>query len=314
MWFDPSMDIFRTNFSVGGQPIYNVEVDTGSAGLIIPITQIDVSTLGPPVGTGVAEYGTWGSFYFTTYAPQVDFGNGMVTAPIPIGVVDQVQECQNNVCSFIPQEDWWQDPNIKPLIGVGPYYAVGAYTGDRIASPPRAMPGNLSNGFLFTGYVDQGSLTFGENPLPAIASVPGWFYTDLAIDVTYSDPAYCPDSSASNCTTGIQLVKSNAVIDSGGLGGGLSTSMLPAVLDEWKPGDALPPYTTISVYTPDGKTLLYSTAVTAETSDLILPSVWEPGLGFNTGIIPFLQGPIYFSYTPAPEPADKNYGGTTYFD
>ena len=37
-------------------------------------------------------------------------------------------------------------------------------------------------------------------------------------------------------------------------------------------------------------------------------------LGFNTGIIPFLQGPIYFSYTPAyvPNP-DDFYGGTAYF-
>lgn len=52
----------------------------------------------------------------------------------------------------------------------------------------------------------------------------------------------------------------------------------------------------------------------AQVAESDSPELWPTSLGFNTGIIPFLQGPIYFSYTPAyvPNP-DDFYGGTAYF-
>jgi hypothetical protein len=297
MWFDPSMNIYRTNMLVGGQPVYNVEVDTGSAGLIVPITQIDVDTLGPSTGAGVAKYGDWGRFYFHAYTPQLDFGNGMVSAPTEIGVFYKVEAFGVE----IPQEDWWQYGYIKPLIGVGPY------TGDTenpLASPLRQMPGKLNDGFLFTGFVNESTLTFGANPLPGVTSVPGWFYTTLSIEVSFEGES-----------TGIQEIRQYAVIDSGGLGGGVSLDKLPGNLQGLSVGDPLPKGTTISVYTADQQTLLYTTTV-GDEFDLFVPSVWENNLGFNTGSIPFMQGPIYFSYTPTYNPVgpDDSFGGTAVFD
>lgn len=230
----------------------------------------------------------------------------MVSAPTMVGVFYAVEECAGSNCVTIPQEDWWQYGNIKPLVGVGPYTGDGS---NPLASPLRSMPGSLSEGFLFDGNVNAAALTFGPNPLQNGTSVPGWFYTTLLIDVSYQGES-----------TGVQVINQNAVIDSGGLGGGLSETMLPDNLQQIvKFGDPLPEGTTIDVYT-EGELpgtppiLLYSVTV-GDEFDLYRPSVWTPTLGFNTGNLPFMQGPIYFSYTPTyyPTGPDDSFGGTAVF-
>ena len=156
-----------------------------------------------------------------------------------------------------------------------------------------------------------GALTFGANPLPPVNSVDGWFYTTaLMLEVTYD----C-DNKPKTCSTGIIPV--TGTIDSGGLGGGVSPSMLPKTISP-SLGQPLPNGTTISVYQPDGKTLIYTTTVDS-SNGMPLTEVWDPDLNFNTGIIPFFQGPIYFSYTPTytpqgPPPNGLGYGGTAEFD
>ncbi len=80
----------------------------------------------------------------------------------------------------------------------------------------------------------------------------------------------------------------------------------------------LPNGTTISVYQPDGATLIYTTTVDS-SNGMPVTEVWDTDLHFNTGIIPFFQGPIYFSYTPTytpqgPPPNGTGYGGTAVFD
>ena len=199
--------------------------------------------------------------------------------------------------------------------GRGAYCPCRPVGAQQTAETPDS-PGSLGQGFLVNGPLYPGSstgeLTFGANPLPAVTPVAGSFYTNLAIDVTYQNEAYCHDDPAS-CRTGIQYV--TGTIDSGGLGGGLSPSVLPPALSNWQVGDSLPVGTTISVYTADSKTLLYTTTV-KEGDGLPVPEVWDPNLDFNTGILPFFQGPIYFSYTPTYTPVgpDGSYGGTAVFD
>jgi hypothetical protein len=177
---------------------------------------------------------------------------------------------------------------------------VGPYTGADISSPLLTLPGGLAQGLLID--MPAGRLTFGANPLPKVASLPGWFYTTATVKITYNGLS-------------VTTKPATTTIDSGGIGGGASGDMLPPTmnLDLYDP---LPAGTIIELFTPDGSTLLYRTTVTdAQVTAGQAPELWPTSFGFNTGVIPFLQGPIYFSYTPAyvPNP-DDFYGGTTEFD
>ena len=275
--YDSQADYMTVDVGVGGTPL-TVEIDTGSAGLVVPMTMIDVSTLGPQTGTGTIQYADWGVFTYAVYTPSLDFGNGMSTASTPIGVIAQVQECSvNRMYGHSPVGMVRAEvaEAINPTMGVDPF------TGGPISSPVPTLPAGLGQGLLFDEPAKQ--LTFGANPLTSGTPVAGWFYTNLAVSIQYGDE-----------TTSIKPV--TATIDSGGIGGGVTTNMLPPNL-ELGVGDPLPVGTTIRVYTADGQTLLYTTTVGQDEG--YGPSVWPYQLGFNTGIIPFLQGPIYFSYLPA---------------
>ncbi len=117
-------------------------------------------------------------------------------------------------------------------------------------------------------------MQFGPNPLPGYASVTGAPITTL--DVKFNDGALHQTGGA--------------YIDSGGLGGSV-----PDNLGAPNTNNYLPPGTTVSVYTPDGSTLLYTTTV-GNQQTAIVSSLF--GGFFNTGIAPFLQHPIYLSYSP----------------
>lgn len=306
--------------TVNGQPL-KVELDTGSAGLVVTLNQVDENNLGPTLGVQyTGGYADWARFTYTVYEMPLDFGNGMVTAGTPIGVINDILELVDGTWVSVPRSKWSEDKYTvilpEPVLGVGPY------TGYPIASPLRTLPGSLSEGFLINGPLSvngqvpadnaSGTLTFGDNPLPAVTSVEGWFYTPaLMLEVSYD----CANQSETKCSTGIIPV--TGTIDSGGLGGGVSPNMLPDTINAGV-GESLPDGTVISVYQPDGKTLIYTTTVDSGNG-MPLAEVWNPDLDFNTGILPFFQGPIYFSYTPTytptgPPPDGTGYGGTAIFD
>ncbi|WP_231748844.1 PecA family PE domain-processing aspartic protease [Mycobacterium sp. M26] len=277
--------------SIGGQAFLPIEVDTGSSGLLIPITQIDVSTLEPTGVTNITEYGGSQRDYYTEYRTSIDFGNGMVTQSTVIGVIDRVTELKDGVWVEVPQEDW-----TKPKYAIDAVMGVcwGA-DGGGLSSPIHDLPTGLNQGFLLNLPATQ--LVFGANPLTPVTTVSGWYATTLAAQVSYRgvDSAITP------------IVK-NVVIDSGGLGGSVPRDVLPSTLSDYEVDDYLPVGTTVSYYTSDGQTLLFSTTVTQEQYDAgNAPSVSSFSDGANTGIAPFLLGPIYFSYTPADF-------GTVYFN
>ena len=307
--YSSAVDYASIRVTVNDTPV-SVEVDTGSAGLIVPITMLDSSNLGPTMGTtGMTQFAEWGRFYYEVHQATLDFGNGIVTAGTPIGVVYAAEELDKEG-QWVPiPQDKWSEPKyaaeLAPVMGVGPY------TGDPLSSPVRTLPGSLGQGVLFNGLSipnPVGRLVFGADPLPGGTTVDGWFYTTLQIDVTYKSEADCTDDP-SRCTTGKQSV--TATIDSGGIGGGLSKSMLPQVLSSWEVTDSLPVGTEIAVYTADGETLLYTTTVTAD-NQLPVPTVWVPSLGFNTGILPFFQRSLYFDYSPQGSGVGTGSGQTTF--
>lgn len=278
--------------SVGGGPITPTEIDTGSSGLEIPITQVNADNIGQPTGvTGMTEFGSWGKFYYTEYKTSVDFGNGLVTAPTDIGVITRVSELINGTWTDIPQSEW-SDPKYAVDANMGVCWGTDS---GGLASPVHALPGSLDQGLLLNE--PAGQLVFGANPLPPVSTVSGWYSTTLDIQTSYKD-----------VQSGVQQIVDNVTIDSGGLGGNIPDDVLAASLSNYHVGDYLPAGTTVSVYTADGQTELYTMTVSpADYTAGSGPSVSTKSDGFNTGIFPFLQGPIYFSYTPANQ-------GTTTFD
>jgi hypothetical protein len=292
--FTNPADYTTVNISIGGS-LVSVEVDTGSPGLIVPITEVDVANLGPALAEGYFEYGdpTWGYFYYTVYKTPLDFGNGIVTEPTNIGVVYRVSE-QDADGQFvdIPRSEW-SDPQYQISANMGVSYDVDLpVSPDSLSSPIVALPGDLGHGFL----IDQpaGQITFGSNPKKGYTSFADWWFTTLGVQVGYN-------SGESN----IDVIDNNAIVDSGGGFGDIPISALPTSLSYLQVGDQLPPGTTVTVYTPDGQTVVYTSTVTQAT---VAPYVSADVDGMSTGLFPFLQGPIYFGYYP------QNTGGTVTFD
>jgi hypothetical protein len=141
-----------------------------------------------------------------------------------------------------------------------------------------ALPGTLDQGALINE--SQGMLEFGPNPLAGGVSVAGAPTTSLDVAVNNGP-----------------LVPVSVFIDSGGVDGSIPSS----VLDTGQTSGIVPAGTTISVYTSNGQTLLYSYTTTGTDG----PSV-TTGNGMNTGYIPFEEGPVYIGESP------PGFGTTTF--
>ncbi|WP_231981951.1 PecA family PE domain-processing aspartic protease [Mycobacterium sp. E2327] len=253
------------NLSVGGGPTASVIVDTGSKGLILPPQDVNTATLGAPTGSGSVVYGEPGNTLtvnYNTYTTTVNFGNGIVTQPTTVAVVTSATQ---TIAFFFT--------NPVPTSQVPAILGVGVNSGGPVAtSPVTALPGSFGQGLLIDE--PKGVMQFGPNPLPAIASVTGAPSTTLDIRIN----------------NGAMQQTSGAFIDSGGLYG-----YVPDNLNPPNSGGYLPAGTTISVYTPNGATLLYTTTVGSQQTSVVSSLL---GGNFNTGIAPFLQDPIYLSYSP----------------
>lgn len=275
--YKPAVNYSTTPITVLGKS-FEVEFDSGAPGLVIPYTQLDTELLGPPTGQfGKIEYGepVWQKIYYQIYEIPVDFGNGIVTAPIPVGVIYMAEEKDSN-------DNWNPIPPLKwPEKDVVADLGVASGIADGIASPVRGLPGNLADGILVDLSADNlPSITFGPSTIQG-NTVPGWWYATLDYEVI---------SPAGN-SSGIKTITNQAIIDTGGLGGVVPREYLPADLIDKK---KLPLGTVVKVYNPESQKLLYTTTVT-QTGDAYDTYI-QPSF-LNTGIAPYRQGPIYLAYT-----------------
>ena len=167
-----------------------------------------------------------------------------------------------------------------------------------------ALPGRLNEGVLINA--PAGYLEFGPNPLPAALTVPGSPIASLEVQIG----------------TG-PLTPVTAAIDSGGLAGAIPSSLAGNNVVLSPPGlpftvnETLAPGTQISVYTSNGATLLYQYTTTAADTPVVVPGDTTT-VPFNTGLVPFLQQPVYIangpnSGSPGFAPFAPNVG-TTIFD
>ncbi len=245
--------------SINGGPSTPVLVDTGSSGLVVTRASVgDAAPLGSPTSTGTSGYSGGLTYSYTSYKTTVDFGNGIVTEPTDVAIVDTADAAK--ALAFFQQLG-----GASGVLGIG---ANAAGPGPSI--PTTALPGDLSQGVflyqsLFLGIA--GVMVFGPNPLPSRTSVAG------------APDAYLTVKVGNNTTTNV-----GAIIDSGGVYGTILSSMIGGKT-------SVPVGTRISVYTPDG-VLLYTYTVTSYNA----PTVITSGL-INTGYVPYQHGPVYLDYT-----------------
>jgi hypothetical protein len=324
----------QVSVSVNGGPTVPVEVDTGSAGLILPISDIGLQHLGLPTGFHLVTYGTSvqsATDFALTFNTTINFGNGIVTAPtqvsVPIFTVEHLSVSLINPISIplpgglppieissLPVTIAYPDlPPFTNLLSLGGPGGVGILGVGPSATAPgtpvtTALPGQLSQGVLINA--PGGYLQFGANPLPGVVSVPGSPVTTLDVQIGNGP-----------------LTSVTAAIDSGGLFGSVPSSLIgssavvPITADGLPVsfGQELAPGTQISVYTSNGQTLLYQFTTTATESPVVVPGQASSTDIFNTGIVPFLDGPVYIANgpntgSPGIPPAFSPNVGTTIFD
>ena len=301
----------QVSVSVNGGKTIPVTVDTGSAGLVIPINDIGLQHLGLPTGFHTFTYGTSQqnlTEYAISFNTTINFGNGIVTAPtevnVPIFSVEHLNLSLINPMTIdlpfglspieiskIPLTIAYPDippfTHTFPVGGSGAQGILGVGASGLEPSNPvtTALPGQLSDGVLINAPGHY--LEFGPNPLTPGVSVPGSPITTLDVQINNGP-----------------LTTVTAAIDAGGQYGSIPSSLVPSTVPVTSPGlpvsfgEALPPGTEISVYTSNGQTLLYQFTTTATQSPVVTPGTPSASNIFNTGFVPFMDQPIYIANGP----------------
>lgn len=276
--FTVPMDVNLTtqpviSVSVGGGAQTDVLVDTGAAGLVLPIWNINpFGITGLPTGFNIGQFGGALNYFYLELPTTVTFTaeNGdTVTADTTVDAVLFAFPADLNPFGSWSIYDYLAGSSTG-VLGIGPN-ALGP-TPDHI--PTADLPGTLGNGVL----IDQpgGRLIFGDNPLAGGTVVEGAPWADLKVSINDSTP------------TDVR-----GVIDSGGVYGTMPSSVLGGVTPT--ANGTLPDGTTIAVYTKDG-TPLYSYTVGSQAGEVRSPVVIGPNGGMNTGNWLFGQQPVYINY------------------
>ena len=253
------------NASVGtGSPV-PLLVDTGSAGLVIPFTDVGGLTgllrLGIPLGLGISGYSGGLDYVYATYNAPVNFGGGLVTPATPVNVElfafpTNLSTLVNNGFTF---QSFFAGDGASGVLGVGPNA-----TGPGPSIPTQALPGTFGQGLLINQTAGSPYLQFGAAPTDVgsvLASLPGSPITNL------------------NVTVGSTTTQVPSIVDSGGVQGTLLTSL------NAQPGQH------IVVTDPTTGTVLYDYTYNGSYSPVPISS----GL-MNTGNLIFQKHPVYINY------------------
>lgn len=283
--FTVPMDVNLTtqpviNLSVGGGPQTEVLVDTGAAGLVMPIWNINpFGITGLPTGFNIGQFGGALNYFYVELPTTVTFtgeGGDTLTADTTVDAVLFAFPSD-----FNPFGSWSIESYLAGtatgILGIGPN-ALGP-TPDHI--PTADLPGTLGNGVL----IDQagGQLIFGDNPYEGGIVINGAPWAPLYVSVNGSTP------------TGV-----NGVIDSGGVFGTMPSSALTG--SGVTPVNGQLPYgTNVRVYTSGGQLLYqYNVGTTPYSDDPADGFVRSPfvtnGTSMNTGNWLFAQQPVYIDY------------------
>ncbi|OBI94209.1 PecA family PE domain-processing aspartic protease [Mycobacterium sp. 1245805.9] len=257
------------NVAVGGGGFGPVLVDTGSTGLVVPLRNVGgifgLLSLGLPVGFGTGGYSGGLNYLYATFDAPVNFGNGLVTARTPVNV--ELFSWPSSLQAAMTHGWGWRSyfaaDGVTGVLGVGPNAG-----GPGPSIPTQALPAPYNQGLLINEVGANPYLQFGAPPnsMVPIATLNGSPVTTLGIStgpLGFFGPQYTV----------------NAVIDSGGVQGTIPTGLNAA------------PGTAVYVWAPNGH-LLYSYVYDGTYFPTPSPYI------MNTGALPFLEHPVYISYSP----------------
>jgi hypothetical protein len=262
-------------------------VDTGSSGLVIPDTDLGSNffsqlealyALGTPTG-GLQESGYSGGveyFYLTYNDVPVTYADGLTTdGPVDVEVYSYDP---SNFLSFFTNDTFQNFLTGNDVSGI---LGIGENTAGPTTSPFEDY-GNVTVDITNPG-AGTGTLIVGGDP------VSGTSLSGAPISTEYISI----DHGA------LQAVSND--VDSGGVGGSIPVSLFtPSEYDSTS--GLVNPGTTIALYADkNGTEELYSYTVTAADD----PSVTS-ATTMDSGVEPFLLGPISMEYSPAGT-------GTTFF-
>ena len=263
--------------SVDGGSSVPLLVDTGSSGLVIPWQDLGLlQTLELGLPTGISESGYSGGvdyLYLTYNSVPVDYLNGSTDVLSTNGPVDvEVYSWDPGNLGSLFTDDAFQ--NFLTSNEVSGILGVGENASGPTTSPFESYGGvtvDISNPGAGTG-----DLIVGGDPVAGTSLSGAPISTDyISID-------------------GGQLQAVSNDVDSGGVTGTIPSSLLTS--SEYNSTtDLVNPGTTIAVYADKaGTEELYDYTVTAANAPIVVS-----GSTMDSGVEPFLLGPISMEYTPA---------------
>lgn len=249
-------------------------VDTGSSGLVIPSTDLGsnflsqleaLSSLGFPTGISESGYSGGVDYIYLTYNDvPITYADGLTTnGPVDIEVYS------------------WDPSNFGSL-----------FTNDAFQN---FLSGNDVSGILGIGENTAGP---GTSPFESFGNVtvdvPGKELIVGGAPVTGTSLSGAPISTEYVSIDGGPLQAVSNDVDSGGVTGTIPSSLLTS--SEYNSTtDLVNPGTTIAVYADKaGTEELYSYTVTAANDPFVVS-----GSTMDSGVEPFLLGPISMEYAPA---------------
>ncbi|MGA9492485.1 MAG: PecA family PE domain-processing aspartic protease [Mycobacterium sp.] len=260
------------NASIAGGSSVPLLVDTGSGGLVVPESDLGVSNLwqlflqdGMPSSFGSSGYSGGVDYIYLTYnsLPVAYDGGLTTTGPVDVEVYS------------------WDPSNFGSL-----------FTNDAFQN---FLTGNGVSGILGIGENTAGPTTspfesFGN----VTVDVPGKELIVGGTPVTGTTLSGAPISTDYISIDGGALQAVSNDVDSGGVTGTIPSSLLTS--SEYNSTtDLVNPGTTIAVYADKaGTEELYSYTVTAANDPYVVS-----GSTMDSGVEPFLLGPISMTYTPA---------------
>jgi hypothetical protein len=265
----------------GGSSSMPLLVDTGSAGLVIPWQDLGSSSsqafenllnLGTPTGISESGYSGGVDYVYLTYnSVPVDYlgGTGLETdGPVDIEVYSWDPSNLGSLFTDNAFQNFLASNDVNGILGVG-----------ENASGPTTTPFESFGGVtvdISNPAAGTGDLIVGGNPVTGTSLAGAPIITDyISID-----------------GGALQAVSND--VDSGGVTGTIPSSLLTS--SEYNSTtDLVNPGTTIAVYgNSSGTDELYHYTVNADNAPIVVS-----GSSMDSGVEPFLLGPISMEYSPA---------------
>ena len=262
------------NASIDGGSSVPLLVDTGSSGLVVPWQDLgsgselsDLLSLGLPTGLHESGYSGGVDYLYLTYnSVPVDYlgGTGLeTTGPVDVEVYSWDPSNLGSLFTNNAFENFLGSNDVSGILG------IGDNTGGPTTSPFESFGG-------VTVDVPGSELIVGGDPVTGTSLSGAPIITDyISID-------------------GGTLHAISNDVDSGGVTGTIPSSLLTS--SEYNSTtDLVNPGTTIAVYgNSNGTDELYHYTVDAANAPIVVS-----GSSMDSGVEPFLLGPISMEYTPA---------------